>query len=66
MFPFTKKEASFIRCASPPERVEEDCPNCTYPKPTSCKGFNFVATFVAQFSEKMQQHHQWLDLKYHQ
>jgi hypothetical protein len=24
--PFTKKEASFILCASPPESVEEDCP----------------------------------------
>ena len=31
MFPLTKKEASLILCASPPERVEDDCPSLTYP-----------------------------------
>ena len=29
VFPFTKKEANFILWASPPDKVEEDCPNWT-------------------------------------
>ena len=42
-FPFPKKEASFTRCASPPESVSEDCPNLIYPKPTSLNGCIFLA-----------------------
>ncbi len=45
VFPFTKKEASLMRCASPPERVEEDCPKVTYPSPTSCSGCSLPTTF---------------------
>ena len=26
-FPFPRKEASFTRCASPPESVSDDCPS---------------------------------------
>src|SRR5699024_1309160 len=50
--PFTKKEASLIRCASPPESVEELWPSVTYPSPTSCKGFNFFLIFSCSFLEK--------------
>src|SRR5690554_1302007 len=35
---FTKNEANLIRCASPPDKVEDDCPIVKYPKPTSTKG----------------------------
>ena len=27
--PFTRKEANLILWASPPDKVDEDCPNCT-------------------------------------
>ena len=42
LFPFDKKEAIFVLCASPPLRVFEDWPNLIYPRPTSCKGFILV------------------------
>ena len=43
---FDRNDANFIRWASPPDRVEEDCPSVTYPKPTSCKGLSFSAILV--------------------
>ena len=46
-FSLLRKKASFTRWFSPPESVEEDCPNFIYPSPTSCNGFN---RFMIRFS----------------
>src|SRR5690606_22140856 len=45
LFPLTKNDASLMRWASPPESVLDDCPNLTYPKPTSAKGCNLLIIF---------------------
>src|SRR6185312_605035 len=42
-FPLPRNDASFTRCASPPESVSVDCPNLIYPKPTSLNGCIFFA-----------------------
>ena len=51
-YPFNKKEANLILCASPPDKVDEDCPSLTYPIPTSSNAFSLIVILVWLFSWK--------------